>query len=268
MDNDQYKFQKGKAERMKIVVCDDSKEDLKEIDGLLIKYKTEHADAEFEVECFTDSDLLYRRILAGKPGDVYILDMIMSEKTGIDIGSLIRSTDEKSVIIYITASDDFALEAYGVHAVRYLLKPVKKEQFYEAVDFAFNSIPKKKPENSYQVKTKEGQVAVPFSQIEYIENYSRVINVCMTDGKNIKSIYIRKSFNEETKPVLEDNRFIQVHKSFIINMDYVDRLAQGSITMESGKNIPVSRARTAEVKKAYLMFVSRRYGQGGGKNGL
>lgn len=268
MDNDQYIFQKGKAERMKIVVCDDSKEDLKEIDGLLIKYKTEHADAEFEVECFTDSGLLYRRILDGKPGDVYILDMIMSEKNGIDIGSLIRSTDEKSVIIYITSSDDFALEAYGVHAVRYLLKPVKKELFYEAVDYAFDSIPKKKPENSYQVKTKEGQVAVPFSQIEYIENYSRVINVCMTDGKEIKSIYIRKSFNEETKPVMEDNRFIQVHKSFIINMDYVDRLAQGSITMESGKNIPVSRARTAEVKKAYLMFVSRRYGQGGGKNGL
>lgn len=253
---------------MKIVVCDDSKEDLKKIDGLLNKYKTEHAGTEFEVECFTDSDMLYRRILDGNPGDIYILDMIMSEKTGIDLGNLIRSTDGKSVIIYITASDDFALEAYGVHAVRYLLKPVGKEQFYEAVDYAFDSVPEKNRENSYQVKTKEGQVAVPFSRIEYIENYSRVINVCMTDGKKIKSIYIRKSFNEETKPVLEDNRFIQVHKSFIINMNHVNRLVQGGIIMESGKNIPVSRARTAEVKKEYLMFVSGQYSQGGRRNGL
>ncbi len=103
---------------MKIVVCDDSKEDLKKIDGLLNKYKTEHAGAEFEVECFTDSDMLYRRILDGNPGDIYILDMIMSEKTGIDLGNLIRSTDGKSVIIYITGGVWCSCGAVSVKAGR------------------------------------------------------------------------------------------------------------------------------------------------------
>lgn len=114
---------------MRIVVCDDSKDDLAEIEGLLEKYKENNADAAFDVMQFSDSSALYQKIQEERLGDIYILDMIMTDKTGIDIGSLIRSTDQRSVIIYITSSDDYALEAYGVHAVRYLLKPVREELF-------------------------------------------------------------------------------------------------------------------------------------------
>ena len=62
----------------------------------------------------------------------------MADKTGIDIGSLIRRTGGQSVIIYITSSDEFALEAYHVRAVRYLLKPIKAELFFEALDYALS----------------------------------------------------------------------------------------------------------------------------------
>ena len=110
---------------MKVVVCDDSMEDLEKIRGLLTKYVEKNERIQLETEYFMYSAELYRRIQSKAPGDIYILDMIMNEKTGIDIGSLIRSRDADSVIIYVTSSDDFALEAYGVRAVRYLLKPVR-----------------------------------------------------------------------------------------------------------------------------------------------
>ena len=57
---------------------------------------------------------------------------------------------------------------------------------------------------------------------------------------------------------------MQVHKSFLVNWNYVDRLSSGSITMKSGRRIPVSRARAADVKREYLMFVSKQYRQGDG----
>lgn len=173
---------------MKIVVCDDSTEDLAEIGELLEKYKESNAGAKFEVVQFTDSSALYEKIQEGRLGDIYILDMIMSDKTGIDIGSLIRNTDERSVIIYITSSDDYALEAYGVRAVRYLLKPVREELFFEALDYAVSDAAKVIKDAEYEVKTKEGIVSVPYSRIEYIENYSRILNVWLTDGKTIQSI--------------------------------------------------------------------------------
>lgn len=244
---------------MKLVVCDDSMEDLEKIKGLLAKYTQINKSVRLETEYFKDSVELYRQIQAKMHSDIYILDMIMSRRTGIDIGTLIRSTDEKSVIIYITSSDDFAFEAYGVHAVRYLLKPVREELFIEALDCAVSDISRKTADAVYTVKTKDGLVSMPYSKIEYIENYSRTLNICLTDGKTIQSIFIRKSFEEETQQIVENSSFVQVHKSFLVNLHYVDKLAPGNIIMESGARIPVSKTRTADVKKEYLKFVSEQY---------
>lgn len=241
---------------MKVVVCDDNMEDLEKIKGLLTKYREINKDVQLETEYFIDSTKLYHQIQAKAHSDIYILDMIMSKRTGIDIGTLIRNTDENNVIIYITSSDDFAFEAYCVHAVRYLLKPVREELFIEALDCAVSSISKNAKDAMYTVKTKEGLISIPYSRIEYIENYSRRLNICLTDGKNIQSIFIRKSFNEETQQIAKNDSFIQVHKSFLVNLYHVDKLMSGNIIMESGARIPISKARTADVKKEYLKFVS------------
>ena len=243
---------------MKIVVCDDSIEDLTEIERLLTKYKEIKSNTNLEVEQFSHAAKLYLKIQEKELADIYILDMIMSEKTGIDIGTLIRSSNRQSVIVYITSSDDFALEAYGVRAVRYLLKPVSEEQFFEALDYAL-SLTKLETEKIYPVKTKNGLVAIPYSKIEYIENYSRVLNIFQTDGESVKSIFIRKSFDEEIREIAQDKRFMQVHKSFLINMNYVNKLTQNTILMESGKSIPISKKRVVNVRKEYLLFVSEQY---------
>lgn len=243
---------------MRIVICDDNADELMQTEQLLTRYRESNAELKFELEQYTDAAALYHKVQEEEPADIYILDIIMLEKSGIDIGTQIRRVSEESVIIYITSSDDFALEAYGVRAIRYLLKPVSEEQFFEALDYALSLI-KAETDRIYPVKTKDGLVAVPYSKIEYIENYSRVLNIWLTDGENIKSIFIRKSFNEEIKEIIEDRRFLLVHKSFLINMEYVRKITQGSILMESGKNIPVSKTRIADVRKEYLLFASEQY---------
>lgn len=244
---------------MKVVVCDDSMADLEKMKGLLTNYQKKNKGIPFEIEYFMDSVELYHQIQAKVETDIYILDMIMPKRTGIDIGTLIRSTDKNNVIIYITTSDDFAFEAYGVHAIRYLLKPVREDLFVEALDCAVSSLSKKTKNAKYTVKTKEGLVSIPYSKIEYIENYSRTLNVCLTDGRSIQSIFIRKSFADETRQITENDSFIQVHKSFLVNLRHVNKLAPANIIMDSGAIIPVSKARTADVKKEYLKFVSRQY---------
>ena len=243
---------------MKIVICDDCVKDLQRLERLLQKYRDTAAGIHFEVEEFTDACRLYERILQGDQADIYLLDMIMSEKNGIEIGSLIRQNGGGGVIIYVTTSADFALEAYEVHASRYLLKPVSEEHFFEAMDFAlYYQNAEKNP--LFPVKTKNGTLSVPYSKIEYIENYSRMLNVFLADGENIKSIFIRKSFDEEIKEISGDRSFLRIHKSFLINMNHVKKLGQGNIIMESGRRIPVSKTRAAEVKREYLQFLSECY---------
>ncbi len=111
----------------------------------------------------------------------------------------------------------------------------------------------------YLVKTRTGMVSIPCSKIEYIENASRMLNVYLTDGSVITSIFIRKSFDDEIKDLITEKSFMQVHKSFLVNLNYIKKLEGNSITMDSGTHIPISKKNTANVKRQYLTFISEQY---------
>lgn len=243
---------------MQIVICDDNREDLTNLEKLLLEYNTYCHGIRFEIEKFLDASLLLNKIQKDKPADIYILDIIMSNISGIDLGSQIRKMNSKSIIIYVTTSDGFAMDAYDIHAIRYLLKPIQKNDFFEAMDYALSYMDIKS-EAVFLVKTKEGLVSIPYSKIEYIENSARKLEIHLADGEKITSIFIRKSFDEEIKELINDRSFMRVHKSFLVNLRYVKKLTRSDITMDSGINIPISRKSTPDVKKEYLLFVSEQY---------
>lgn len=243
---------------MKIVICDDNIEDLVKIEKLLHKYIKLSANIELEIEKYSDPLKLCHQIQKKDLADIYLLDMIMSERNGIDIGRQLQKSGCESVIIYITSSSDFALDAYSLHAVRYLLKPIRETELFEALDYAF-SLREVKKGPVYLVKTKDGLVPAPHSKIEFVENVSRTLEIHLTNGEIIKSIFIRKSFDQEIEELLCDKNFLQVHKSYVINLKYVKKLLPDSVVTENGNTIPVSKKRTAEVKRKYLLYYSEQY---------
>ncbi len=240
---------------MRLVICDDNVQDLAKLEGLLQRYCARRPGVYLEIERFTEASLLLHKIQEEKPADLYLLDIVMSKITGIDLGNEIRKKSSRSMIIYVTASDGFALEAYDVHAVRYLLKPVDEGRLFEALEYALTHLDTPR-EPAYVVKTKNGLVSIPRLNIEYIENFSRRLQVHLIHGERVTSILIRKSFEEETKELMDDRNFICVHKSFLINVNHVRRLNQDHVVMDSGANIPVSKKRALKVKKEYLLFIS------------
>lgn len=243
---------------MKIVLCDDNIQDLLKIEEMVLKYIMLCPDKNIELEKFSDASMLYYSIAEGDLADIYILDMLMPEMTGIDIGNRIRNSKGKSVIIYITSSDDYALDAYGVYALRYILKPVSEDKLFEALDYSL-FYKREKKDSVYLVKMKGRLAQVRYSEIEYIENANRRLEVHMVNGDMLKSLVIRKSFEEEIKEIANKNNFEQVHKSFLVNLDYVKQLTPNSIMMKSGRKLPISKARAAKVKREYLLFVSSKY---------
>lgn len=243
---------------MKVAICDDSIEDLMTIESVLLKYSERNPNVSFEVEKFSDALQLYGRIRDKELADLYILDMIMPEKSGVDLGYKLRRCGSEKNIIYITSSDEFAMDAYDVHAIRYLLKPLREDQLFEALDCAF-SYSEVSNGSRYLIRTREGLVTVSYSQIEYIENSSRMLAVHLVNGEVIKSIFIRSSFDEEIRELVDDSNFMQIHKSFLVNMRYVRKLDRDSIVLESGSSIPISRKRAADVKKEYLSYISDQY---------
>lgn len=243
---------------LKITVCDDNIEDLINTEKLLVKFAKHHPQEEWEIEKFSDSSRLYKRIEEGELADIYILDMLMPLRNGIDVGRLIRKSDKDKVIIYMTTSDDFALEAYNVQAVRYLLKPIQEDKFYEAMELSVTYL-NIREEPLYLLKTSEGLISLPYSKILYIEHRARVLYVYLTDDRIFNSLFIRKSFDDEIDGIMDSDSFMQTHKSFVVNLRHIGKLTQSKIIMINGNEVPVSKKKYADVKRKYLAYMADRY---------
>ncbi len=243
---------------LKIVICDDNIKDLMSTEKMLIRFQELYQQEQWEWEKFTDSNMLYNKVESGDLADIYILDMLMPVKSGIEIGRRIRDMGRDRVIIYTTTSDDFALDAYGVQAVRYLLKPLKEEYFYEAMEYAFAAV-NTKDELLFPLKTQEGILSLPHSKIVYVENKDRTLHIHLEDGRVMKSLFIRTSFGDEIGNLSEDPSFLQVHKSFIVNLRYAEKLKQNGLEMRNEDTVPISKKRYMDVKRKYLSYMADKY---------
>ena len=124
---------------IKIAVLDDEKIYLDMISTLLAKYKQEK-NAQIETELFSNAKDLLEKIELGEKYDVYLLDIFMQGLTGMSFATELRSRNVLSPIVFLTSSTDHALEAFGVNATHYLLKPYTEENFFFAMDKAMLSV--------------------------------------------------------------------------------------------------------------------------------
>lgn len=108
----------------------------------------------------------------------------------------------------------------------------------------------------FEIKGRDETVLVKPEQIVRVEHVSRVMQFYMSDGSIYTSIYIRQPFEAELEQLLSDGHFIQPHKSFIINMDYISEVTPREFVMTDGAVIPISR-NNGEVKKQYLEYLTR-----------
>ncbi len=149
---------------------------------------------------------------------------------------------------------DYAFYAFRVFAQRYLLKPMKQKEFEEAMDFAVNQMTEKK--KIFSVNTSKGIQRILYDDIEYIESISRTLQISVTSGEMIVSRFLRNSFEDDMEELLKSRNFIQVHKSFIVNVSHVKIYRRNQMVMQSEKIIPISKSKQTEVKRFYLKYIS------------
>ena len=124
---------------IKLAVLDDEKNYLDIVLELLAKYKQEKK-LQIETELFLDAKTLLEKIESGEKYDVYLLDIYMQGITGINVATELRGRNVKSPIVFLTSSINHALEAFGVNATHYLVKPYSQEDFFFAIDKAVQNI--------------------------------------------------------------------------------------------------------------------------------
>ena len=233
-----------------LAICDDNIDELSNMVQLIDLYRTsKHLSCEIAV--FPNGFELVSALEKGKHFDIYCLDIIMPGFTGIDVAKEIRSFDKTTSILFFTSSPEFALECYSVRAINYILKPISKEKLFFTFDEMLEQIKAEKDEDAVIVKSNEGIQKILISNLTFVEVIGRNVLYHLHSGKVIECT---ESFFSVCENLLKYGCFIKPHRSYLVNMQYVNTIENHQITLQTLSSIPVAQGKAKEMKLQYLNY--------------
>lgn len=210
----------------------------------IAKLVNDHADLNLVGDFSNASDA--RNCILSKPVDLLFLDIEMPGQGGFE---LLDGLKVRPLIIFVSSKSDYALRAFDYAAIDYLHKPITKERFNTAVQKALQhqQVKKDGPEEEGDfifIKSNLKNFKIFIAKIKWIEAYGDYVKIISEDESHLV-LSTMKSYEKE----LPAEKFLRVHKSFIINIDKVQRFNSKFAEIGPAK-IPLSRNKKEELSKA------------------
>jgi two-component system, LytTR family, response regulator len=227
---------------------------------LLREMLSKHGDIEVVAECGNGMEAV--KAAAEHKPDLLFLDVQMPKLTGFDVLELIER--EGVAVIFVTAYDQYAMKAFDVHAVDYLLKPYSRERFDAALERAKAQGPRKavdaaelaaaaRPSGQFaeRLVVKDGTkvTLIPVAKLDYAEALDDYVSLASEGKKHLKQQTI-----SGLELALDPALFVRIHRSYIVNLERVSRIepyAKDSkvAILTNGVKLPVSRTGFTRLKK-------------------
>ncbi|MDE5859093.1 MAG: LytTR family DNA-binding domain-containing protein [Oscillospiraceae bacterium] len=233
-----------------ISVCDDNSGELEKICSIINDY-TAVNNISAEIKSFSSGSELLEYEDGELCSDIYILDIIMPDMNGIQLGKAIRQKNANAFIIFLTSSKDYALESYSVKAFSYLIKPVEKEDVTAELAECFSRI--SIPTERFVLKCSSGAISVRAEDIVYIEYYNHRMIYRLAGGKTVESVYFRETFDSMIVDFIKNGFFIKSSASYLVNMKHIKTVNTVGFIMSDGTLLTVTR-KYAEARKKYIDY--------------
>ena len=199
------------------------------------------------VEQLPGAEVLLQRDAAGARYELYLIELGTGAKPeGLAAAAELRRRGRRAPLAFVARTPTHAYSAYRVDAMQYLLLPVTQQELSALLDRATE--PEYGP--AMTVNTAQGLRVLAYACIEYLECTHHVVHFHLTSGEDVAYLSLRVPFSAVADPLLADGRFLQPHRSYVVNLKCVSLLAPGELRMESGVRIPVPRGREAAVREA------------------
>jgi two-component system, LytTR family, response regulator len=245
-------------QKIRVVTVDD--EDLAR--QVMREFISAHPEIEIVGECANGFEAV-KTVAEAKP-DLVFLDIQMPKLDGFEVLDLIG---KDASVVFVTAHDEYAIRAFEVHAVDYLLKPVAKERFEAALNRAKERLSGKapaktpapgdlaataRPPSEYleRIPVRDGTrvFIIPVSKLDYVEAQDDYVALAAEGKKHLKQQTITQL--EES---LDPSRFLRIHRSYIVNLERVVKVEPYSkdshiAVLTNGAQLPVSRAGYARLR--------------------
>lgn len=234
----------------KICICDDEPISTECVRVLAEQFSRDHPELAVRVYDFTSPFDLLDALDSQGVFDMYLLDIVMPHMSGIELARTIRARDEAAEIVFLTASREYALDAFSVRAAGYLLKPVEKDAFNSAVLAAVKALsPDSNP--SLLLKTRSGLRRIPLRELVLVESQNHTRVCTLADGSSIET---SDTLSSMLSRLDSDKRFFSPHRAYIVNLEYVSSVTATELTVTDGLRVPISRKLGPAFRDAYMKY--------------
>lgn len=242
------------ATRIRTIVVDDEELARK----VLLEFIGKHPEIQIVAECANGFEAV-KAVTELKP-DLIFLDIQMPKLDGFEVLELI-GTDR--AVVFATAYDEYALRAFEIHAVDYLLKPFPAERFEAALqrvkqrlggalpppaDLANSARPPAQYLERIAVRDGSRVHVIPVAKLEFAEAQDDYVALC-SDGKK----HLKQQTISSLESALDPERFLRIHRSYIVNLERVTKIEPYGkdthvVILGSGAQLPVSRTGYARLR--------------------
>jgi two-component system, LytTR family, response regulator len=224
--------------------------------SILREFLQREPDTEIVAECANGFEAV-KAVSELKP-DLLLLDVQMPKLDGFEVLELVS---RETAVVFTTAYDEYALRAFEVHAVDYLLKPFSRERLQEALarvrerlasrqappapaptELAAAARPGGAPVTRIVIRDGAQVHVVALDRVDYVEAQDDYIAVCAGDRK-----YLKEQTLAELESLLDARRFVRIHRSYLLNLDRLARIEPAGrdtrfAILRDGRRLPVSRS--------------------------
>ncbi len=229
----------------KIAICDDEETQRSYLASLVKKWAKQEKHT-VKAAAYDSAEAFLFAYVDDKDVDILLLDIEMGDMDGVELAKRLRAGNDTIQILFITAYPDFIAEGYEVSALHYLMKPVEKEKLYAVLDRAVCAL--KKAERFEVFYTDGEALRIPVDEIMIVEAFAH--SVVMTTVKEEYRLHETISKIEE----LLGDGFLRCHRSYLVNIKYIKRIAKTEIIMDNNAEVPISRRRYDMVNQAFIRY--------------
>lgn len=240
-----YCPRKGGTPHMRIAVCDDQQASCEQ----LVQALRAQAPA-CQPECFASgAALLQAAAQPGQPGfDLVFLDVYMPGENGVEIAAELRRLCPRAAIVFATASREHAVEAFGVQALHYLVKPVTEQDIVEIFRRLGRLQNRARP--TLTLGTGRDSRTLYLDEIYYVKSVNHAKELYLTDGRLVRVWMLM----EELEPLLGE-KFLKLNRSTIVNMDQIEQMGAAACILRDGTRLDFARRERAAVRAAYDSYL-------------
>lgn len=229
-----------------VAIVEDDPVYTKRLQEYLKKYEEEYREP-LQVTAYSDGD----EIVENYRGqfDLILMDIEMRFMDGMAAAEQIRKQDSRVIIIFITNMAQYAIRGYAVDALDYVLKPISYFAFSQRIRRAMGRM-KKREEHYVAINTKNGVYKIPASQLYWVESQGHRLTYHTKDAQYESTTASIGKLEKE----LGSANFFRCNKCYLINLRFVTGIEKDDVLL-GDKNIPVSRAKKSDLKKALVAYM-------------